>query len=225
MKFFVVQYLVSQGRQHRRNVMFYTNLRSQEKINWFFVGIGSFVLICSSWSYSKEEEKSQPRTITSQSTNARQELHPSTSYSSDAREEERTSSIVFNKVYRPSRDFKYESSVDESHPLFSTHRLPPFENLKIKRAYRNRGPLTTGILLEFQKWPNEEEAKLIFEITNKIGLVQKTDIKQGGSFKTWIFKWPYITWRSRAIEACESFPEEIHQILEHCSSNSIGYPG
>ena len=141
---------------------------------------------------------------------------------SDIAEENRA--ITFNKVYPPSRaSSDLTAGVDENHSLFSNHRLPPFESLAVKRVYERQGSLTTGILLEFQRWPNLQEEKKILKVTNKAGLTQ-IEVEQGGGFKTWVFDWPYITYRGRAIEACESFPEEIHQILRHCSSNSIGYP-
>ena len=141
---------------------------------------------------------------------------------SDIAEENRA--ITFNKVYPPSRaSSDLTAGVDENHPLFSNHRSPPFESLAVKRVYEERGAITTGILLNFQRWPNPQEEQLILEITNQAGFTQKNTY-QGKSFKTWVFEWPYITFKGRAIEACESFPEEIHQILRHCSSNSMGYP-
>ena len=141
---------------------------------------------------------------------------------SDIAEENRA--ITFNKVYPPSRaSSDLTAGVDENHPLFSNYRLPPFESLAVKRVYERRGSLTTGILLEFQRWPNLQEEKKILEITNQAGFTQKKVI-QGKSFKIWVFDWPYITYRGRAIEACENFPEEIHTLLDYCSSNSIGYP-
>ena len=113
--------------------------------------------------------------------------------------------------------------VDESHPLFSESGLPPFENLEVKRSYEERGAVTKGIMLEFQRWPNPQEANMIFKVTNKLGLT-RTAVFQKDPFKTWDFDWPYITFRRKAVEACESFPKEIHQILEFCSSSSLSYP-
>ena len=141
---------------------------------------------------------------------------------SDIDEENRA--ITFNKVYSPSRaSSDLTAGVDENHPLFSNYRLPPFESVAVKRVYERRGSLTTGVLLNFQRWPNPQEEQLILEITNKVGFTQK-EIIQGEGVQIWVFNWPYITYRRRAIEACESFPENIHTLLDYCSSNSIGYP-
>ena len=120
-----------------------------------------------------------------------------------------------------------ENSVDQKDaskdPLYSNHRLPPFENLEVKEAYQRRGSLTTGILLEFLRWPDSQETKLILEITDQVGLTREK-IYQRGGFKTWVFGWPYIRFRKRALDVCESLPQNIHAILEYCSSDSIMYP-
>ena len=77
-------------------------------------------------------------------------------------------------------------------------------------------PLAIGIILAFHRWPDDEERKIIFEMTAQAGLTKTEEIPR---FKIWLFEWGDWRKAETAERFCRSLPDLSS--LEYCEPDEL----
>ena len=96
-----------------------------------------------------------------------------------------------------------------------------FENKAVEQAYNDESrSLAKGILFGFEpnNLPNEEEQKIIFNITRQAGL-KELEINEYKYVTVWAFNWPYWRFTEESSAVCEQFKEEADHLRQNCRSN------
>ena len=103
----------------------------------------------------------------------------------------------------------------QNQPLFG------FENKAVEQAYNDESrSLSKGILFGFEpnNLPNEEEQKIIFDITRKAGL-KELEINEYKYVTVWAFDWPYWRFTEESSAVCEQFKEKADHLRQNCRSS------
>ena len=72
-------------------------------------------------------------------------------------------------------------------------------------------PQAKGLILAFNKWPDDEEKAVILKKMTTAGLEKKTEIQR---FKVWIFEWPKLHEGAEAQKLCKELSNLSS--LKHC---------
>ena len=93
-----------------------------------------------------------------------------------------------------------------------------FENKAVEQAFNDDSrSVAKGIFLEFElnHFPNEEEKRIIADITEQAGL-KKSEVMQLHDATIWVFDWPYWRFNEEGLAVCEQFKH----LSQHCNSNT-----
>ena len=77
-------------------------------------------------------------------------------------------------------------------------------------------PQAIGIILVFQRWPEEDEQRIILEKTTEAGLTKTDEIPR---FKIWLFQWGEWRKAAEAEKVCRSLPDLSS--LDYCEPDSL----
>ena len=77
--------------------------------------------------------------------------------------------------------------------------------------FDHNNPQAKGVILSFQRWPNEQERKLLIKKIQAMGLKKTKEIEL---FKSWVLEWPGWKKGKEAVEVCNSLSNL--SFLEYC---------